>query len=52
MTSPPGDDAFGYQRVVFHDITSDSFRWKSEYSSDKGETWNTVMRLEATRVPR
>lgn len=49
MTSPPGDDAYGVQRVIFHDISDDSFAWKSEYSTDDGKTWNTVMRLRATR---
>lgn len=50
MTSPPDDGPFGSQRVVFHDITEDSFRWRSEYSTDDGKSWNTVMRLHATRV--
>lgn len=50
MTSPPGDGPYGLQRVVFHDITRESFRWKSEYSTDDGATWNTVMRLHATRL--
>jgi len=52
MSSPPGDGAFGLQRVVFYEITEDSFGWKSEYSSDEGKTWNTVMRLKATRRAR
>jgi hypothetical protein len=50
MESPPG--RFGLQRVVFHEIGADSFRWKSEYSMDKGETWRTVMRLHARRIKR
>ena len=47
MTAPPG--AFGLQRVVFHEIGDDSFRWRSEYSMDEGKTWRTVMRMHATR---
>lgn len=50
MTSPPGDGSFGLQRVVFHDIEEDSFQWKSEYATDDGKPWNTVMRLRATRI--
>lgn len=47
MTSPPG--AFGLQRVVFHEVGDDSFRWKSEYSMDEGKTWRTVTRMHARR---
>lgn len=47
MTSEPG--AFGIQRVVFHDLGADSFRWKSEYSMDGGNSWRTVMRMLAHR---
>jgi hypothetical protein len=49
MTSPPGDGAFGLQRVVFYEIAEDSFGWKSEYSTDDGKSWNTVMRMRAKR---
>ena len=48
MRSPPGD-GYGLQRVVFSDITDDSFRWRSEFSTDDGETWQAVMRLTAKR---
>ncbi len=51
MRSLPGI-GFGLQRVVFFEITDESFRWKSEYSMDEGETWNTVMRMKATRYAR
>ena len=47
MTSAPGP--FGTQRVVFHEIGADSFRWKSEYSMDEGKTWRLVMRMHARR---
>jgi hypothetical protein len=49
MSSPP-DGPYGLQRAVFHEIEANSFRWKSEYSMDEGESWNTVMRLRATRI--
>lgn len=49
MTSPPEDGDYGLQRVVFHEITEDSFRWKSEYSGDDGATWTAVMRILARR---
>ena len=52
MSSPPEDGAYGLQQVVFYDISADSFRWKSEYSTDEGKTWNTVMRIQATRIQR
>lgn len=48
MMSPPGQ--YGLQRVIFHDITKDRFRWVSEYSQDDGETWTAVMRVEARRI--
>ena len=50
MTSPPGAGDFGFQRVIFYEISDNSFRWRSDYSNDKGETWNTVMRMLATRI--
>jgi len=50
MTSPPS--VFGLQRVVFYEIGDDTFRWKSEYSMDKGKTWKTVMRMHARRHAR
>jgi hypothetical protein len=49
MSSPPEDTEFGLQRVIFSDITADSFTWTSEYSTDEGETWNAVMRMHAKR---
>ena len=50
MTSPPGAGQFGLQRVMFYDIGDDAFKWKSEYSADEGKSWNTVMRMQATRI--
>ena len=50
MTSPPG--GFGLQRVVFYEIVDDGFRWRSDYSTDGGESWNTVMRMHARRHGR
>ena len=48
MTSP-GSSEMGKQRVVFSEITESSFLWESEFSSDGGDTWQTVMRVKATR---
>ena len=50
MTSPPS--VFGLQRVVFYEIGDATFRWKSEYSMDKGKTWKTSMRMHARRHAR
>jgi hypothetical protein len=49
MSSPPSEGAFGLQRVVFHDMSSDAFHWKSQYSRDNGANWTTVMKIRATR---
>ena len=48
MTSP-GSSEMGEQRVVFSEIDENSFLWESEFSSDGGETWQTVMRVKAKR---
>ena len=45
-----GGGGMGIQRVVFSDLADDSFRWRSEYSTDEGKTWTTVMRMHATRI--
>lgn len=45
-----GSQQAGEQRIVFHDFTPRSFRWKSEYSQDRGKTWIEVMRLLAHRI--
>lgn len=49
MTAPP-QPGFGVQRVVFDEISEDSFRWSSEVSQDSGTTWVTVMRVHARRI--
>jgi len=33
------------QRMVFYDITSESFTWNWESSSDKGVTWNLLWQI-------
>jgi hypothetical protein len=48
MSSPPS--AFGLQRVVFSEITEQTFLWQSQYSRDDGKTWQTVMRVRAQRL--
>jgi hypothetical protein len=42
---------YGLQRVVFSEISDDSFRWSSSYSQDDGKSWTTIMRMHATRIP-
>lgn len=48
MTSA-GPSAMAEQRIVFSRIEPDSFLWESQFSGDGGDTWQTVMRLEAVR---
>lgn len=38
------------RRIVFHNITQDSFDWKSEISEDGGETWQAQFKIEAKRL--
>jgi len=42
--SPMGD-----QRIVFSGFSDHAFLWESEFSSDGGATWQTVMRIRARR---
>ena len=37
------------RRITFHPAEKDSWNWKLEMSSDGGETWREVYRIEATR---
>ena len=48
MLSP--EEGGGRQRITFHEITDDSFRWLSEFTMDGGATWQAVMRVEARRL--
>lgn len=48
MTGPPVEGV-GEQRIVFAEISEDSFDWRSEFSRDGGASWITVMRVHATR---
>lgn len=50
MRNSGDDPAVGLQRIVFSDVTDDSFRWTSEYSQDNGATWTAVMKVHATRI--
>jgi hypothetical protein len=38
-------------RVTFFDINEHGFRWRSELSTDNGETWAEVQTIEARRPP-
>lgn len=37
-------------RIVFYDISENSFEWKAEKSDDSGKTWTVSMSLSAKRV--
>ena len=52
MSGPPfiSDRGTSLQRVIFHDITENSFEWRSEFSTNDGQTWNTIMKVAATRL--
>jgi len=50
VMSSPRTKGMGLQRIVFYEIGEDSFRWRSEYSRDDGETWVTVMRMHGRRL--
>jgi hypothetical protein len=41
--------SMGDQRIVFSGFAEGSFLWESEFSSDGGQTWQTVMRVRARR---
>lgn len=45
-----GEGAPGLTRITFHDITKNSFEWKSETSQDEGETWTENVRIHCKRV--
>jgi len=38
-----------FTQMVFYNIEEDSFRWDWERSSDDGETWTLIWRIEYTR---
>jgi len=37
-------------RIVFFDITANSFEWKSETSTDSGKSWTVISTLSAKRI--
>jgi hypothetical protein len=43
------DDDGTLNRWVFSEITSRSFRWRGEVSTDGGSTWKLIVTFEATR---
>jgi hypothetical protein len=43
------DGSIIYQRMVFYDIQPNSFTWDWENSTDNGETWNLLWRINYKR---
>jgi hypothetical protein len=37
------------QRMVWHNISSDTLDWNWEVSQDSGETWRVLWRIDYTR---
>lgn len=37
------------QRMVYFDITPDSFKWNWERSLDEGKTWEAMWKIDYTR---
>lgn len=37
-------------RVIFSELEENSFRWQMQWSSNTGETWTRVYKLQATRI--
>jgi len=49
IMTPKNPGSGTLRRIVFHNITADSFDWKSETSEDEGETWKPRFRIEGKR---
>jgi len=45
-----GTTPTGLSRITFFDITDTTFEWKSETSTDGGETWQETTRIHGKRV--
>ena len=50
IMEPPQQNAVNLRRIVFFDITNNSFEWRSESSTDSGKTWKVNITLSAKRV--
>ena len=50
IMEPVSQNTDNMSRVVFYDITNDSFEWKAETSIDSGKSWNTTITLSAKRL--
>ena len=37
-------------RVIFNNIQENSFHWQMQWSTNAGESWTTVYKLQATRI--
>ena len=38
------------QRMVFHDIQPNQFKWDWERTADGGKTWTVMMKIDYVRV--
>ena len=51
IMTPVNPPATGPQtRIVFHNITKDTFDWKSETLGEDGETWTATFKIQGKRV--
>jgi hypothetical protein len=50
IMEPPQQNTVNLRRIVFFDITNNSFEWRSASSEDSGKTWKVSRSLSATRV--
>jgi len=50
IMTPKNPGSGPLRRIVFHNITADSFDWESETSEDEGETWKPKFRIEGKRI--
>ncbi|MEM6326847.1 MAG: hypothetical protein AAF791_06960 [Bacteroidota bacterium] len=50
VMTKPAEPGQPLSRVVFSEITPDSFTWRNETSTDDGATWSAPVRIEVRRI--